>query len=71
MRKLALLVIPALLIGGCASGKPEVKAGEEDHFRNPSKTPPPGASAGPPGAAGGPPPQAMGAPPGATNGPSN
>lgn len=68
--RLTLLLVPAALMIGCANGAPEVKAGEEEHFRNPSKSPPAGASAGPPSAASGPPTQAMGMPPGATNGPS-
>lgn len=70
MKKLTLLLVPVFFLIGCASGTHEVKAGEEEHFRNPSKSPPPGASAGgPPSGAAAPPPQAMGMPPGATNGP--
>ena len=65
MKKLALLFIPSafILVGCSGSGQAEVTKDQEDHFRNPSKTPPAGMTAGPP-------PQAMGAPEGATNGPS-
>lgn len=52
MRKL-LVLVPLLSIGllGCGSSEATATKDEEEHFRNPSKTPPPEAGGPPKGPA--------------------
>jgi hypothetical protein len=75
MRKL-LILVPLLSVGlmGCGSSEATATKDEEEHFRNPSKTPPPEAG-GPPAGPGAPSgatfdPKKMGAPPEALKGPT-
>ena len=52
---LALALVGTLLVIGCAEPSQQKNPNEENAYRNPSLTPPEGATAGPPpGAEGGP-----------------
>lgn len=78
MRKLivsvSMCLITGVLLSGCGSTEATATKAEEEHFRNPSKTPPPEAG-GPPAGPGGAPSGStydaskMGPPPEALKGP--